>query len=402
MPWALLSALLGAKGMRARAYNEGMRAHVCLVPVVLFVGCAASRAPAPRGEPARSLVAAADPAIPAGAPPEAPPPAAMWPQGCRDPVPMLHFAVTAPPPPTCVVRVAKGNVPRMSVSPDHGPSFDVKLTGLPMTVTPGTTPDAPAWVDVHGLFELAGKTQELLYRPKKALELASGMVRVGTHGRIVALRAAETGGLAKVAVGGEASAVDVPIACDLLTLADEVWPPPDYVAPQVAYAPITEEWRVFASPGSTTSVAMHGAPPLAVLGRAGAWMRVKVAVADDTRITGWVRADQVEERSGGVGYGESGCGRGCGIGLPTGQDGLYEGKARIGKGTALHDTPGGGTWAVLSRDAELEVRHARGEAWVRVLETPGISDDPDCDGNRHAFVPVGSVVFTPGVRIERK
>jgi hypothetical protein len=129
-----------------------------------------------------------------------------------------------------------------------------------------------------------------------------------------------------------------------------------------------------------------------------------VASTDDTRVTGWVRAEEIEpeEAGGGRGDGIGLCARGCIGASPASHEGEYGGKALVAKGTRIHAGPGGGAWATLSRDADLEVFHARGDAWVRLRETPGIRDDPDCDGNAHAFVPVERVTFAPGVRLERR
>ena len=319
---------------------------------------------------------------------------------------MLSFAVTEPPAPACVVRVEKGSIARMSVTPTSGAPFDVRLTDVPLTLTPPASADSPTWIDVRGLFELSGKASSLFYRPTKPLDLASGMIHVGTNGRITALRSAGAGvekktGLARIAVGGETSVEDVPIACDALTLADDRWPPPAYVGPDDAYSPLNAEWRLFASPGSASSIAISGVPPLAILGKKGAWAHVRIAVEDETRITGWIRADEIDEGAWGVGYGIGLCGRGCAVGFASTSEGEYEGKARVARGTSLHAAPGGGAWATLARDAELGVFHARGDEWVRITETPGISDDPDCDENTHAYVPVGAVTFAPGVRLER-
>jgi len=304
------------------------------------------------------------------------------------------LAVATPTFAECIVRSASADV-NMRVRPGGARPFPLALHALPFLVAPGR--GRLARVHASGPIAFVGEARDLEYWIASPVDAMGGQLRLRQWSKLV--RVARAGdvlvGTARLGIG-----VRIPRArarCDSLSLdvPNSFSPTPEPPAPDSEDLYWARGPSIFlhAGPGARAGVRVVGPrPELAFedLGVQGRWRRVRFREGDSS-VEGWADHRELRPaREEPFGIGIAGMGDGCGIGFDGGP-GVFEGPARIARGTVVFAHRGRGPWGVVETDEALRIRHVRGAAWARILTAPGMFET--CHALDHAWVAQSAVDF---------
>jgi hypothetical protein len=313
---------------------------------------------------------------------------------------MMDLAVVAMGGGECAVESGRG-VATAHVVPEGVAPFDLYLNGLPFTALPGPRAGA-ARFQVRGVIRFSATGSDLRFAVAKPIEVADGMVHLVAGQEVYEGRAAGAALDGQVALEENVHLEGAKVPCAALTL-DEVEPPEgaakEHKGDGTSWLPRRKRVMFHERPGAGAEVALvmadfsSGVSFDRSAARPG-WMRLRYANWRGASIEGWVAERDVRPMDGlsMTGSGSSHC---CGMGLRGGvSSDTYVGPVQVVAGSVVLAEPGRGRWAEVPAEVELQVRHERGEKWVKIEEIPGIGGP--CDRSmEHAWVALESVKFPP-------
>lgn len=312
----------------------------------------------------------------------------------------------------CVVRSPAPSLTSVTVDLG-GDAVALDVDDAEAEATLPTMPGGPVAVRVTAALHFAGVAPTAPFALRDVTTVGGDLVSLSPSAVIERVRATPTGAAVFDAVIGPSVVVrDVEAACGALRLG----PPATATEPSIAtralaahpgdstlWTHIDEVLTLTTDPASGARVLVsftrredswQSSPTFVRLSRAGDWSRVMLAQPDGV-VTGWVPQRALQPHPGTLGGGGTGSGgcHGCAADPPPHAGPHdYLGPARIEPGTAVRSMPGGAAWATVRRATGYRVLARSGEAWVSVVEIPGVRVTASCHRNLgRAFVPRSAV-----------
>lgn len=309
----------------------------------------------------------------------------------------------------CRVKSRAGHISTVTVHPAGEKPFDVKLTGVPMSVAPPTKVGAPTPVHVRAPIEFDGEAAHVGYVARWAVSTSNGLVHLG-RGTVVDRVRAQSGHLVgnvvfeqhrdkNQHVSDEVYVADLSLSCASLDI-DERQASASIAFRKNAryFQPRVGALTFFQWPGAGQKVVLHVAHSssviLSLLAERRTQLRLELRYDDGSKVVGWVHRSTVKETGAMGSIAGSGGGSGCGVARDfIGGAGSYEGPVVVRPGARIFSGPGKGEWARVPRGRPLHVRvfHNRGNAYAEILELKGIADL--CDLMERAYVGRDDVQF---------
>ncbi len=302
----------------------------------------------------------------------------------------------------------------VEVEPQGETPFSLRIRKLPMRVRverpQAKRPGNPATVFVSGAVELQAKTtitaeahfDSVTLLVARETDFANGLVRIspGHHLKDVKPHGAM---VTSTVVLGHLTVDGVDSKCEDLAVGSspiegiEL----DVEAGASLLQPKGPTAQVCSDVGHSTCVTVNEEFTLVPVQTKGAWVEVRTKFKDGSAVHGWVKGVDLKATDAPtqMGYGATG---GCGCRGTMGYKHKYPpdprehyGEARIKAGTKITKTADGkGPWATVRGPLVAQIAMGAEDAFARITELPGISDQTgcDCDGlEDHAYVPRDAV-----------
>ncbi len=314
----------------------------------------------------------------------------------------------------CRVHSRAGRIHAVTVHPKGVQTFDVKLSGVPLSVAPPTQRGAASTVHVVAPIEFEGEAAEVGYVARWRVITPGGLVTLvkgtvvdhlrtqGGHavGNVVFEQTQKLDKKKKPYVIDQVVATDQPLSCAALNVSDRARAHSNIrLSPKTRYvSPRGHELSLFQWPGAGRKVVLKLGDPtsiyLRLLAERPTELSVELRYRSGARVTGWVPRTSVEQVEPVHLLSRSGYGSGCGVARDfIGSSGTFEGPVVIQPGARIFAERGRGVWATVPRGKPLRVRvlHRLGQQYAMILALPGIADH--CNVMDHAFVDKRDVQF---------
>jgi len=285
----------------------------------------------------------------------------------------------------CEVR-GHGDITELRVEPAGADPFVLDTIDLPMRVAPGDgRRPARVHVDAAIAFDASADPTHVPYAFAQAGDIANGVLSVTPATPIAATRARAAALDVDVALEEGVSA-RVGVACGAIVIGTRGDPIRGREPPQPgrSWSPVRSTLRVSARRGGRPALELRLSTPATFVLHEEAvergWVRVRRPFAHG-ELHGWVRMAELVDAAG---LPSEALGRVVARGnlalcpRERGTAQISVASAIVAAGTVVHALRARGAWARVPSDANVWVRHERGDDWATIVEVTGLRDHEGC------------------------
>lgn len=302
----------------------------------------------------------------------------------------------------CLISAQAASVDSLVVAPPGEESFELRVLGLPIEVTPGEKGLATVTVLGPLVFSSEHSLAALDLRTSKRSAVMDDRVWISKdqHLSLAANAEARTGDSLPMTLPLleflPETSVDVP--CSDLTVGDNnaATEIPSLLLSESNSSYIETDARLplYAKPGQDNPLWMQFKAPLQVIEQKKDWLRVRARWSDGSKLRGWLPANAAVVKRGrlplpaghllgriGIGH----CGR-----SHAPQRIVFQ----LRPGTPIHNRAKGAIWAHSASRMEVEAFALdRSDGWLQIAEIDGFPAPP-CSAHRNIWVHASDLVWT--------